>query len=241
MIGLRQKRFDLYFCLVVSVFILLVSIPAIAEGKSPKKPVWLVVGDSISEHNLSADHNYDEYVSKMLDLDVVNVAVGGTGYLKDYKDKGPWITYMQEWPEDVDLITIMGGLNDSGFELGEFNDDNIDTLYGALKEFYEDLIEIYPCTPIGVITSTPRANSWGENGPDVAVIDAVLQVAHNYSLPTLDLYRYSGLRPWNDDNNKEFFSSSGNPKGDGVHLNDNGQKLIAVKIAAFIEDYLLEE
>lgn len=175
----------------------------------------------------------------MLDLDVINVAVGGTGYLKDYKDKGPWITYMQDWPEDVDLITVMGGLNDSGFDLGEFNDNNIDTFYGALKEFYEDLIEIYPCTPIGVITSTPRANSWGENGPDVAINDAILLVAHNYSLPTLDLYRFSGLRPWNDDNNKEFFSFKSNPEGDGIHLNDKGQKLIASKIAAFIQDYLL--
>lgn len=210
-----------------------------AHAESGSRPVWLVVGDSISEHNLSADHNYDQYVAQMLDLDVVNVAVGGTGYLKTYKQHGSWINDMPEWPEDVDLITVMGGLNDSGFPLGELNCDDVDTVYGELKEFYETLISLYPCTPIGVITSTPRAESYGENGPDVAIIDAVLQVAHNYSLPTLDLYRNSGLRPWNEDNNKQYFSTPGNPDGDGIHLNGAGQKLIAAKVAAFIRDNLL--
>ncbi len=232
-----RRRFDWLVFLAACMSVWFISSGASAEDGDQK--VWLVVGDSISEHNTHAEHNYDEYVSEMLDLEVVNVAVGGTGYLKDYRDAGPWDSYIQDWPENVDIITVMGGLNDSGFALGEFNDEDIDTLYGALRQFYEDLINQYPCTPIGVITSPPRANSWGENGPDVSIINAILRVAENYSLPTLDLYRRSGLRPWNTLNNREYFSSQKYPDGDGIHPNAKGQKVIASKVAAFIEDYLL--
>jgi len=225
--------------LAVGALITLLAASAAAE-ETQQKPVWLVIGDSISEHNNHSEHNYDEYVSAMLDVDVVNVALGGTGYLKAYRDNGPWINYVQDWPEDVDFITVMGGLNDTGYPLGEFNDEDVDTVYGALRDFYETLLDQYPNTPVGVITSTPRAASWGEDGPDVGIVDAILRVAQHYSLPTLDLYRCSDLRPWLADNNREFFSNEAHPDGDGIHLNAKGQAYIAPVVAAFIRDQLMK-
>ena len=237
-LGKPIRQWMMRLCAGILMTVLLAG-SAIAED-TQDKPVWLVIGDSISEHNFHSEHNYDEYVSAMLDVDVVNVAMGGTGYLKAYKDYGPWINYVQDWPEDVDFITVMGGLNDSSFPLGEFNDENVDTLYGALREFYETLLDQYPTTPIGVITSTPRADSWGEDGRDVPIVDAILRVAHHYSLPTLDLYRCSGLRPWLDECNQAFFSNEAHPDGDGIHLNAAGQAYIAPQIAAFIRDNLMK-
>ena len=237
-LGKPIRQWMLRLCAGIMMTVLLAGV-ALAED-TQDKPVWLVIGDSISEHNFHSEHNYDEYVSAMLDVDVVNVATGGTGYLKAYRDNGPWVNYVQDWPEDVDFITVMGGLNDSDFPLGEFNDEDVNTLYGALRDFYETLLDQYPTTPIGVITSTPRADSWGEDGKDVAIVDAILRVAHHYSLPTLDLYRCSGLRPWLDDCNREFFSNVAHPDGDGIHLNAAGQAYIAPQVAAFIRDNLMK-
>ena len=75
-IGLLQKRLVHTFCLLVATLLLIVSNAAATENEPHQKLVWLVIGDSISEHNLAADHNYDEYAIKILDLDVINVAVG---------------------------------------------------------------------------------------------------------------------------------------------------------------------
>lgn len=111
-------------------------------------------------------------------------------------------------------------------------------LYGALKAFYDGMIEKYPNTPIGVITSTPRDYSWGKNGEFTPHVNAVIDMAEHYSLPLLDLYRCSGLRPWNPINNKEYFSCSSSPTGDGVHPNDKGQLVMAHKIYDFITQFL---
>jgi lysophospholipase L1-like esterase len=50
----------------------------------------------------------------------------------------------------------------------------------------------------------------------------------------LDLYRLSGLRPLIDENSANYYSFEGEATGDGVHLNNEGQMLIAQKIYRFI-------
>ena len=78
--GKPIRQWMLRLCAGIMMTVLLAGV-ALAED-TQDKPVWLVIGDSISEHNFHSEHNYDEYVSAMLDVDVVNVATGGTGYLK---------------------------------------------------------------------------------------------------------------------------------------------------------------
>lgn len=209
--------------------------------RKTKKKTWLIIGDSISEHNFRVKNgrNYDYYVSRQLQCKVINVAASGTGYITDYNGVKSWLDRISEFPKDVDFITVFGALNDRSKTVGDFGNDQADTLYGGLHTFYRKLIAKYPNTPIGVITSTPRGYCWGETGQFIEHINAVICVAKHYSLPVLDLYRSSGLRPWNRKNNKEFFSCSYSPSGDGVHLNEEGHKIIAKKIYKFIKNELL--
>lgn len=205
-----------------------------------RKKVWLVIGDSISEHNFRVEsgRNYDYWVSKWLHCEVINVAASSTGFIKsEGKIKG-WVERIEDFPKKVDFITVMGALNDRSFEVGEFKDTDCTTLYGALHTFFQNMIKKYPCVPIGVITSTPRKYCYGEDGIYVEHVNAVIRVAQHYSLPVLDLYRSSGVRPWNTKNSKEFFSCKKAPRGDGVHLNEKGQKLISKKIYYFIRTNL---
>ena len=65
-----------------------------------------------------------------------------------------------------------------------------------------------------------------------------------YSLPCFDLYRNSGLRPWNATNNTEYFTADGTgvetgPRdADGVHPNSKGHKIMAQKLFEFINSGL---
>jgi lysophospholipase L1-like esterase len=202
------------------------------------KKKWLVIGDSITEKNYRSSYNYHDYVSDWLNLEVVNFGASGTGYINDFNGVSSWIDRINAYPKDMDLITIMGALNDRNSVVGSFHDNDRTTLYGGLHIFYKNMIKKYPTVPIGVITSTPRIYCWGNNGKYVSHIDAVIEVGKHYSLPILDLYRCSGLRPWNKVNNKTLFSCKRSPEGDGVHLNDKGQLIVGYKVYAFIKNSL---
>lgn len=118
------------------------------------------------------------------------------------------------------------------------------SLYGALHYTCKELIKRYPNIPIGFIISQPRSQvgsqgkCWGIDGWFERWVQAINEVCGHYSIPVLDLYHNSGLRPWNADNNAKYFSCSSSPLGDGIHPNDLGQELMARKIYEFINRYM---
>lgn len=209
-----------------------------SSGLSGKK--WLFIGDSITEHNFRATKNYDEYLQDWLNITPVNVGMSGTGVTYPYGGNPSWLDKMEEYPADIDVISVMGALNDRHTSLGAWGDRGTDTVYGAVWNYFNNLITMYPNKPIIYITSTPREYSYGVDGEFTAWVDAFIKTAHNFSIPVLDLYRNSGLRPWNATNNAEYFSCADAPTGDGVHPNEKGQRLIALKIAEFAEQFLTE-
>lgn len=150
--------------------------------------------------------------------------------------------------EDFDMILIMGNMNDGGigstFPVGSFT-DSVATAsqYGALHSTIQKIIAKYPHKPIGWIISTPRlANasypspnngaSWG-NGWFEPYCQAIINVCNHYSIPFLDLYHKSNLKPWNSICNTAYFYDA-----DGVHPNNKGHEIIAYKIHEFIKNYM---
>jgi lysophospholipase L1-like esterase len=205
---------------------------------------WLVVGDSISVRDVLVRTNYEEYVGEWLGCEVTNVAAGGTGYMNPAGQAPSWLDALQSspaWPDasEVDFITVMGALNDAGHPLGDPDDRDASTFYGALHLFYVKLAQKYPGIPVGVITSTPRNYCHGEDGPYEGYIEAVRTVAARFGLALLDLYRESGLEPWTLEGNEEYFVAWGSyVHGDGIHPNTKGQFKMAKLIYPFIVDNL---
>jgi len=240
----------------------------------------LVTGDSITERNFRADKNWHDYLKEWLNLkEVKNDGKSGSGLIKNNG-----IAYrLDEWQtkygteNNIDMILLMGNMNDGTNDLYGDATNGWDWLYGendlykddwvtvpdtnnmkesmwmATRYVLENLITMYPNTPIGFISSQPRGTQstktgtpregytlkdWGRDGWFSEWVGALERICGHYSIPFLDLYHESGLRPWNDTNNAEFFSSASSPLGDRIHPNAKGQRIMAQKILSFVIQYL---
>ena len=176
-----------------------------------------------------------------------NYGIGGTRIARQtYPSENPvwdrdFCSRVETMDEDADVVVIFGGTNDYGHgdaPLGRMEDRTVWTFYGALHVLYSSLIERFPKARIVVLTPIHRE---GENSPagDVAYkraataplieyVKIIRQVAEYYSLPVLDLYATSGIQP-----NLPVLQERLCP--DGLHPNDEGNRLLAQRISAFLK------
>lgn len=216
-----------------------------SESQMRRGVKWVAFGDSLTDKaTLSKDEgtkNYVDFVSESLGLITTNCGKGGTGYIANNGGYGqPFVDRISTIPLDTDVITIFGSFNDlyCNTPIGTIEDNaGTSTLYGKFKEFIEALFNRCPDAIIGIITPTPwekacRANTSGEKHfESIAYINALIEIAKYYSLPLLNLYDESGLRPWILDFKTKYYHNS-----DGVHPNQDGhKKYITQKVLNFIK------
>lgn len=144
----------------------------------------------------------------------------------------------------VDLVSVLIGTNDymgnqaGVVSLGNPTDNTPETFYGAINYFVQTMQENYPHIELIFITPTWRMNHENLGGESAAVqpnarenyliefVDVIIERGHHYGIPTLDLYRTSGL---NEENHATFFE-------DHVHPNDQGFELIGNTVTHFLID-----
>lgn len=211
-----------------------------------KGKTWDVYGDSITELNFRSIQHYHAFIKDKLDLSTVNnYGVSGNGFKQ-------LASTIDEKTSTPDLITVFCGTNNFGCiheqsPLGELTDNSsAETVTGYIKLTIEKLITKYPNIPIGFFTPLPRSDGNSINNQTNSagytleeLVDRIIKICGIYSIPVLDLYRTSNLRPWNTTNKAEFFSSSQSVAGDGLHPNVKGhENFLQYKILNFIESYL---
>lgn len=133
-----------------------------------------------------------------------------------------------------DLITICGGANDYGYNyvIGVNTDTTPGTFKGGLNKLFTDLLTRFPKSSIGFITPLMRATNTANAAGlyQVDYINAIKEIAALYSIPVLDLYNQGGIN---------FRIAAVNTAlsvgGDGLHANNDGHKILAGRIGAFIE------
>ena len=73
---------------------------------------------------------------------------------------------------------------------------------------------------VALITPTPWSGRWrghSNNSENVIkYVQAIIDVANYYSIPCLNLFDCSNLRPWDNNFNNEYFLNA-----DGTHPNTN--------------------
>ena len=207
------------------------------EGKK-----WTVIGDSWTEKNYRTSLNYHDYVASELGFNVVNLGIGGTGY-KNRDSEGNMAFYqrMNEIPLDTDIITILGGVNDCLFAtntpVGEITDNDNTTLCGCVNLTIDAILDRLPCARLGIITSgaSDKFNPISDNKME-QFVSKLIEICKKRSIPCLDLYHTSNLRPWITKVNKIIFSCGDSPNGDGLHPNHIGHRdYIAPKVKEFVK------
>lgn len=226
----------------------------IKEDSPLKGMTWCPIGDSITDETTLSDRkNYVDYVSEITGLKVVkNCGIGGTGYLADNNGTSKCFYNRiisaddDAVPTGADIYTIFGSFND----MGKFTDDMIgtiestdpSTLIGAMVKAIYAIEYKNPDAIVAVIFPTPWSSY---NNTTIAkrtttekYINALRESCEKYSIPYLDLYHKSGLRPWDINFNKKYYvddNGDGNYT-EGVHPNSLGhEKFIAPKILKFME------
>lgn len=169
------------------------------------------------------------------------MGVSGTGYMKHKEDNIAFFQRAAFVPTDADVITIFGSGNDLSLigSLGNPSDTNTTTICGCINTTLDVIIGLIPTAQIGIVAPTP----WIGNQPTVddsndmaKYTEALKKICKMRSIPFLDLYHCSNLRPWTQEGREACYSKD---DGNGVHPDENGHKLIAARFEAFLSSLLL--
>ena len=213
--------------------------------KKWKNKKWVCVGDSLTAVNSRTTKHYFDYVAEKTGIATVNMGVSGTGYGRQRENDKAFYQRISACPTDADVVTIFGSFNDlgAGLPIGSVDDTGTDTLAGCINTTITNLQSVIPLVNLGIVAPTP----WDTTQPPATVPSAGQLNAYNYvemlksicarrSIPFLDLWRESNLRPWDADFRALAYSKDG---GSGTHPDENGHKLIAPRFEGFLETLLM--
>lgn len=256
-----ENAATLVACSALPTFLAIIEVKTGYKSKSEAKwesKKWVCVGDSLTEINVATTKHYYDYVVDASGINVHNMGVGGTGYVRGYDSSKAFYQRISSVPTDADVVTIFGSGNDCNIEamskfdnmtwaqaLGTYTDATTDTICGCVNATLDAYFAVMVTAPIGIIAPTPWKSyptTKLTNNRFEDYTNALKQIAAYRGVPFLDLYHYSNLRPENEDNcNACFYNGASlDGNGDGVHPNELGHKIIAPKIYEFVKTMLLD-
>jgi len=198
---------------------------------------WNAMGDSFSYLDL-----YVTSVGARLGLTTVNnYGIGGSTIAQN--DVGDSTDAMclrfSAMDATADIITVFGCTNDfgSGIPMGAISDGTgLQSFKGGLKILIEGVLTQSPNAKLQFITSPQRNYLGAGNGPNgiglylVDYVNAMLEVCALYGIPVLDLYRLSGVSPFNIGVDSAY-------SDDGLHFNTTlGKARLVDMIAPFMSN-----
>ena len=221
------------------------------KGKTDKsKKGFTVIGDSWTDPaTLGSNPNWVDFCKQTFgekyktELDVINLGSGGTGFMASGGHLGKYSD--RDIPTTYDTFVIFGSFNDAflSYEFGDVRTSAKGTFFGGMSDITNKIYATKPDAKILFVTPAP----WGginpkktanigpqENAAEFAekYVDAMIEFAKYNSIPVLDLYHSSNLRPWDETFINNFYH--GMNETDDTHANSDGHKRIAPQIADFI-------
>ena len=200
---------------------------------------------NIQRDKENATKNYVDFLVENTGIICTNKGVGGTGYIRSNGSTN-FYERRTQLPTDCDIYTFFGSFNDmNSFDdstIGTIDSGDMTTLMGAMTSAIRAIGYINHNAMVAVIIPTPWAsyNNTSASKREKAnkYVNALITVCEKYSIPYLDLYHESGLRPW-DTNFTQIYYVDDNKDGnfgEGVHPNSLGhEKFIYPKVKAFLE------
>ena len=183
------------------------------------------LGDSVT--------NQSQYGSAIADkYNMTNIAGGtdGASYTSATGLNSNQIAYnkVNSLGADTDVVVLMFGTNDisNSRTIGNFTDNDLTTLYGALRKTYDLLTTKFSGKRIGVVTSPQRNFNTVSYDIWKQYNDVIKKMAMLYKIPVLD-GEYAGL-VYGLANDYSHFT-------DDVHPASAGAAALAYNIGKFIE------
>lgn len=183
------------------------------------------LGDSVT--------NQSQYGSAIADkYNMTNIAGGtdGASYTSADGLNSNQIAYnkVNSLDADTDVVVLMFGTNDisNSRTIGSFTDNDLTTLYGALRKTYDLLTTKFSGKRIGVVTSPQRNFNTVSYDIWKQYNDIIKKMAMLYKIPVLD-GEYAGL-VYGLANDYSHFT-------DDVHPASAGAAALAYNIGKFIE------
>lgn len=210
--------------------------------------IWTVIGDSLSRAPSRTARHYHEYIAERTGITVVNLAQSEGGYYAKPGDR----TFRKQAeliPARSDVITVFGSGNDvqqiaaGTIPLGSAADTEPSTVCGCVNITIGNIFARSPLANLGMILPTPWYKTdgntdWTPGNPGNVMetyCAALTEICRRRSVPFLDLYHGSGLRPADPAFRAAAYSRDG---GGGIHPDERGHILIAAKIRAFLDSLL---
>ena len=201
---------------------------------------WVVVGDSLSDPtNATATKYYFDYISEKTGITLYNMGDSGTGYARKQDMNAAFYQRILNCPLDADVITIFGSFNDisAGLDLGTISDSGTTTLAGCINKTIDNLQSVLPLANLGIVSPCPwQSTQPQESGTFYNYVDMLKRICEHRSIPYLDLWRTSGLRPWDADFRALAYTRD---NGGGTHPDETGHAILAPKFEAFLDQLLL--
>lgn len=190
-----------------------------------------IIGDSIVEHNATADTNWVDIVAAATGASITNLGVGGTGWMQGQEDGTAYYQRVADIPADTRRVLIYGSGNDRELPLGTPADTGTDTLCGCINATLDAVYAHVPTAWVGVISPAPWQHypPYERGNAMDLMAQAQAAICRRRGVPFLDLYHSSGLRPWD-----AAFRELAYHDADGVHPNNTGHGLIAPQMLAFL-------
>ena len=187
---------------------------------------WAVLGDSTTAGSGNTQ-TYHGIIAEEEGLTAINYGVNGSWVsYTSVMDGQEMCTRFENMTDDADIITVMGGINDTnnGAVLGEMGDTEKTTFYGALDILCRGLHRKYPGKRIGYITPM----NYGDDAKAEPYLEAIHKVCGKYAIPVLDMYHDGLICAATEELSGIYFR-------DGLHQNDFGQAVMARKVGAFLK------
>lgn len=198
---------------------------------------WACVGDSLTEVNARTTKHYFDYIAEETGVIPLNYGVSGTGYARRRDENIAFYQRISQIDVSSDIVTIFGSFNDLGaitqdFPLGDIDDSGIVSVAGCINQTLDNLFAVKPIVRLGIVAPTPwdgtQPGTWATSDNYVALLK---EICEHRSIPFLDLYHHSNLRPWDATFRQLAYSKDG---GSGTHPDETGHSLIAPMFRQFI-------
>ena len=198
---------------------------------------WVCVGDSLTEVNNRTTKHYHDYIAEKTGISVYNMGLSGSGYRARGSEDKAFYQRILNVPTDADVVTIFGSFNDGLSNLGTADDTGTTTVGGCVNTTLDNLYSIIPTVQLGIVTPTPWIGANPYTNPAAnAYADLLLSICQKRSIPILNLYYESNLRPWDSTFRTLAYSKD---DGNGVHPDETGHAIIAPRFEGFLNSLLL--